>query len=176
MSGASVLRAMTLGVALLATAAVAVAQDAWHTMTGPDQSFTVELPAAPKYTPTQLSGPASTTYTMHQYQLEKGEAAFIVQYIVYPAGIDVSNPQHNLQSGLNASGKTMEGGKWGSIKFVKHGTLPAADAVGIADGNDVRSYSVVKGRQLATLIYVGPKGSARSPDVERFIASLKLGA
>ena len=92
---ASGLLAATLGAALLALAGLAAAQEAWHTMTGPERSFTADLPAAPKYTPTQLATPAGVAYTMHQYQLEQGQTAFIVQYVLFPKDVDVSNPQQS---------------------------------------------------------------------------------
>jgi hypothetical protein len=33
----------------------------------------------------------------------------------------------------------------------------------------------MKGRQIITLTYAGPAGSARSADADRFIASLRIG-
>jgi len=33
----------------------------------------------------------------------------------------------------------------------------------------------MKGRQIVTLPYAGPPGSAKSPDVDRFMASLRVG-
>jgi len=38
----------------------------------------------------------------------------------------------------------------------------------------VRSYMVLKGRQLFTLVHIGAAGSAVSPETERFVASLKI--
>jgi hypothetical protein len=52
--------------------------------------------------------------------------------------------------------------------------LPAADAVGAREGAEIRSYSVLRGRQLFTLIYVGAPGTAKAADAERFVASLKV--
>src|SRR4029079_7893211 len=49
-SPGSGLRAAVLGMAFTALAGLASAQEAWHTMTGPEQTFTADLPATPKYT------------------------------------------------------------------------------------------------------------------------------
>jgi hypothetical protein len=44
-SRTSGLRAIVLGITLVALAGVASAQEAWQTMTGPEQAFTADLPA-----------------------------------------------------------------------------------------------------------------------------------
>jgi hypothetical protein len=168
--------AAALGAVLFALAGTALAQEPWHTMTGPDRTFTAELPAAPKYTPTQVATPAGVAYTMHQYQLEQAETAFIVQSVLYPKDVNISNPQMVLQSSLERTAKSMDGGKWTSIDWIKQAGGTAVEAVGLRGGSELRSYSVLKGRQLYIMIYIGPPGTARSTDADRFIASLKLGS
>jgi hypothetical protein len=153
---------------------VAQAPD-WYKVTGPEGAFTAELPAAPKYSSAQVATASGSLYTLHQYLLEHGEAAFIVQTAIYPDDINVSNPRVNLQGGLDSLAKSMEGQKWASIDWVKHQGLTASDAVGQRNGLTIRSYSVMKGRQVFTLIYAGTPGSANSADVNRFVASLRVG-
>ncbi len=147
----------------------------WHTMTGPDRSFTADLPAAPKYTTTPMKTSAGSGYSMHQYLLELGAVAYVVQTAVYPADVNVSNHKANLQGGLDNAAKNMEGGKWASVGWVTHQGLTAVDAIGVRGEHAIRSFSVMKGRQIVTLTYAGPPGSARSPDVDRFVASLRVG-
>ena len=172
--GSGLLSAM-LGAALFALAGAASAQEAWHTMAGPEKSFTADLPAEPKYTTAQSSTPAGVAYTMHQYQLDRGASAYVVQFVIYPKDVNVSDHQRVLQSALDRTAKDMDGGKWGSANIVKLQGATAVDAVGLREGSEIRSYSVLKGRQLYTLLHIGVPGSARSPDAERFIASLKIG-
>jgi hypothetical protein len=166
--------AAVLALLALLSAAVAPAQEAWHIMTGPEQSFTADLPAAPKYTAQQMKTGTGSLYTMHQYVLERGEVAFVVQTATYPSDINVANPRNNLQGGLDNAAKNMEGGKWASVDWVAHQGLTAVDAVGVRGGHAIRSYSVMKGRQIVTLTYAGPAGTARADDVNRFVASLRL--
>ena len=166
--------AAALWIVIVALCGTASAQDAWHTLTGPERKFTADMPAAPKYTATQMKTGSGSPYTMHQYLLEQGDAAFVVQSAIYPQDVDVSNPQANLQGGLNNAAKNMEGNKWASVDWVKHQGLAAVDAVGARSGHEIRSYSVMKGRQIFTLTYAGPVGTARSANVNRFVASLKL--
>ena len=147
----------------------------WHTMTGPDRSFTADLPAAPNYTATPMRTSAGSGYTMHQYLLEQGPVAYVVQTAVYPADVNVSNHRANLQGGLDNAAKNMEGGKWASIGWLTHQGLTAVDAVAVRGEHAIRSFSVMKGRQIVTLTYAGPAGSARSADVDRFVASLRIG-
>jgi len=148
---------------------------AWHTVTGPDNSPIAELPAAPTYTSSRVATSTGSLYTLHQYLLEQGDAAYIVQTAVYPEDINVANPRVNLQGGLDNLAKGMEGAKWGSVDWVMHQGMTAADAVGARSGHAIRSFSAMKGRQVFTLIYAGMPGTARSADVNRFIASLRVG-
>jgi hypothetical protein len=147
----------------------------WHTMTGPDRSFTADLPAEPKYTTTPMKTSGGSGYVMHQYLLELGAVAYVVQTAVYPADVNVSNHKVNLQGGLDNAAKNMEGGKWTSIDWLTHQGSVASDAVGSREGNAIRSFSVMKGRQIFTLTYAGPPGTARSADVNRFVGSLRVG-
>jgi hypothetical protein len=147
----------------------------WHTMTGPERSFTADLPAEPKYTATQMRTAAGSGYIMHQYLLEQGDVAYVVQTATYPADVNVANHRANLLGGLDNAAKNMEGGKWANIGWLTHQGLTAVDAVGARGSNAIRSYSVMKGRQIFTLTYAGPAGSAHSADVNRFVASLRIG-
>ena len=88
--------------------------------------------------------------------------AYVVQTAVYPADVNVSNHRANLQGGLDNAAKNMEGGKWASVGWTTHQGLTAVDAVGVRESHAIRSYSVMKGRQIVTLTYAGPAGSARS--------------
>jgi hypothetical protein len=150
------------------------AEEAWQTMTGSDMSFTVELPAAPDHTTRELRTGAGAPYTMHQYLVDRGDLAYVVWSATYPAEVNVATPRANLQGGLDNAAKNMEGGRWASIDWVTHQGHVAVDAVGVRRGKTIRSFSVLKGRQIVTLNYAGPIGSAQSPDATRFIGSLKL--
>jgi hypothetical protein len=68
----------------------------------------------------------------------------------------------------------MEGAKWVTVDWVTHQGLTATDAVGARSGHAIRSFSVMKGRQVFTLIYAGAPGTARSADVNRFVGSLRI--
>lgn len=163
-----------LALVVLFLAHAAAAEDAWHTMTAVEKAFTADLPEGPKYTAVQMKSGQGVPYTMHQYLLEKGEIAYVVQTAVYPKDVNVAAPQTNLQAGLDNAAKGMEGGKWTSVDWVKHQGFAASDAIGLRSGHAIRSFSVMKGQRIVTLTYAGPPDTARSPDVERFIKSLKL--
>ena len=180
-------------VSVLAAIALVLAQDAgaqntaptsegaapapaqWQTVAGSNRGFSADMPAAPKYSSVQMKTAAGSVYTMHQYLLEQGNVAFVAQTAAYPDDVNVSNPRANLQGGLDNAAKNMEGGKWISIDWLTHQGLVASDAVGSKGGNAIRSISVMKGRQIFTLTYAGPPGTARSADVNRFVGSLRVG-
>jgi len=171
--------AVLFGAAFLVWAGGTGAQalEDWHTLTGPDRSFTAELPSAPKYTATPMKTGTGAAYTMHQYMVEAGDIAYVVQTATYPSDVDISKPRENLQGGLTNAAKNMDGGKWASVDWeTKKGKkgLTAYDAVGMRKGLAVRSYSAMKGRRIVTLTYAGPAGTARSPDADHFITSLSI--
>ena len=147
----------------------------WHTVTGPDHSFTADLPAAPTYTTIPMRTSAGSGYTMHQYLLEQGPVAYVIQSSTYPADVDVTRHRVNLQVGLDGAAKNIDGGKWASLDWVTHQGLTGVDAIGKRGDHAIRTFSVMKGRQIVTLSYAGPAGSARSGDVDRFVASLRVG-
>jgi hypothetical protein len=147
----------------------------WHKLSGPEQSFSADMPAAPNYTANEMRTAAGSSYTMHQYLLEQGEVAYVAQTAVYPSDVNVSNHRTNLQGGLDNAAKNMEGGKWASIGWGTYQGLTSVDAIGERGSHAIRSFSVMKGRQIFTLTFAGPSGSARSPDAERFMTSLRIG-
>ena len=186
-------QALRWWVSVLAAIALVLAQDAgaqntaptsegrapapaqWQTVAASDRSFSADMPAAPQYKPVPMKTAAGSVYTMHQYLLEQGSVAFVAQTAVYPDDVNVSNPRANLQGGLDNAAKNMEGGKWASVGWVTHQGLTGVDAVGVRGEHAIRSFSVMKGRQIFTLTYAGTPGTARSADVNRFIASLRVG-
>jgi len=171
---ALVVMTLVVGRSALGQGQGATGEAQWHTITGPDKSFTADMPAAPKYTATQMKTGAGTMYTMHQYLLEQGDVAYVVQSAVYPTEVNVTNPRANLQGGLDNAAKNMEGGKWGSVDWVTYQGQTGVSATGVRGGHAIRSFSVLKGRQIFTLTYAGPAGTAQSPDVARFVNSLRV--
>jgi hypothetical protein len=157
-----------------AAAAPVAAEASWHTITGPQGSFTAALPAAPRYTTAEMKTATGSSYMLHQYLLEHAGAAYIVQSATYPDDINVANPRANLQGGLDNLAKGMEGAKWASVDWITLQGSTAVDAIGTRGGHAIRSFSAMKGSQMFTLIYAGTPGTARSDDVNRFVASLHV--
>ena len=147
----------------------------WHLVKGPyGSSFTVEMPAAPKYSAEQLITDGGSTYTLHNYMFEDGDRVFAVGTSFLPSDVHVSNPRINIQSGLSRGTKNLTGSEWRQIEWVEHRGLPAAEVFGRRGAYELRSYSLMKGRQLFTLMYSGPAGTTRSPDAEQFMNSLTV--
>jgi hypothetical protein len=169
-----VVLAWALSAGAFALAEDSIAQAQWHTLTGSEKSFTVELPGEAQYTASELRTGAGAPYTMHQYVLEQGDLAFVVQTALYPDEVDLANPRANLQGGLDNTAKNMEGGRWASVDWATQQGHPAVGAVGVCKGRAVRSFSVLAGRRIVALTYAGPPGTANAPDVDRFIGSLKI--
>jgi hypothetical protein len=69
----------------------------------------------------------------------------------------------------------MKDGKWDSVDWITHQDLLAVEAIGVHTGGlAIRSFTIMKGRQLTTLTYAGPAGTAKGTDVTRFMKSLIL--
>lgn len=145
-----------------------------QTVAGSNRGFSADMPAAPKYSSVQMKTAAGSVYTMHQYLLEQGNVAFWCRRRPIPTMSTCPTPEPTCR-GLDNAAKNMEGGKWISIDWLTHQGSVASDAVGSREGNAIRSFSVMKGRQIFTLTYAGPPGTARSADVNRFVGSLRVG-
>ncbi|RTL70591.1 MAG: hypothetical protein EKK41_12255 [Hyphomicrobiales bacterium] len=167
------LSAVVAGMLALGFALPAHAEGDWQTVKTEDKAIETELPAPPKYEAVQLLSGQGFPYIMHQYVAEADVRVFQVQTAVYPKDVYIT-PQVNIQGGLDAAAKSLEGGKWANVNWTRHQGLVAADAVGSRAGQEIRMFSLLKGMRLVTLTYVGPPETARSEPVERFIKSLKV--
>ena len=153
----------------------ALPQPSWHTVAGPDSSFTAEMPAAPDYSNRNVRTAAGSVYILHQYLLERGNDAYVIQTAVYPEDVKVTSPRANLQGGLDEAAKVMDGGKWASIDWGTRQGLMTVEAIGARGSNVVRTLSTMKGRQIFSLTFTGPSADVRSSDVDRFLASFRIG-
>jgi hypothetical protein len=169
----------SLPLALLLAGGVAFAQAQWSRIVVQPGKFSVEMPPSQRYEqryeqkPMQAAG--GGRYTMHQYVVERGGRAFVVQGATYPWSVDVSNPRVNLQAGLDSAARELDGSAWAEVKWLDLQGLVAFDAVGRKGDVVFRSYSAMSGSDFVTLTYAGPVGTERAPEVERFVSSLKLG-
>jgi hypothetical protein len=149
----------------------AAAQEAWHTLTVADGSFTVELPRPPRY-----MAALSATGTMDSYLVElDGDRTYLVAAVFVPQGIDTSKHRLVLERGVEDAATRMESGKFAKVEWKKHQGAQAFDAIGrTRSGRELRTYGVIKGKRLVILTYASAPGTAYSADVNRFIASLRI--
>lgn len=149
---------------------------AWQKVTGPDGTFTIEMPAAPQYTATPVARTAThAAFTLHQYVciVEAPQRLFLVTTSISPDA-DAEIPLKNLQAAVDTRATIMDGGRWISVTSMKHQGLPAIEAIGLSKGIAYRQLWVVRGRQEVTTTYGGPDGTVRSEDANRFFASLNI--
>lgn len=146
---------------------------AWQKVTGPDGTFTIEMPAAPQYTATPVARTAThAAFTLHQYVciVEAPQRLFLVTTSISPD----ADATLNLQAGVDTGATIMDGGRWISVTSMKHQGLTAIEAIGISKGIAYRRLWVVRGRQEISATYGGPDGTVRSEDANRFFASLNI--
>lgn len=150
-------------------------KDGWQTNQTRDFSFTFEMPGAPRHLAVaRKTRDKGTPFTADRYVLDLGPRAFTVETVVYPSDVDTSNPQINLQNALNAEAKENEGGTWRRISWLKFQGRDAYDAVGNRKKFEIRHRSMLIDQRIIILSYSGPPDSAASPDVDRFMLSLRL--
>lgn len=148
----------------------------WKSVNGHDPSFTAEMPSVPDYSEQAMKSlhGTGTAYTSHKYFIDQGSVAYIIMTANFPADVVVSVPKENIQSAIDGIAKSLNEGKWTSVSWVDHDGLVAVDALGIQGEVELRYYAVMKDSQFFSLIYGGPPGTAKTPDVDRFLHSLKI--
>lgn len=142
---------------------------AWQKLSGFNDTFTIEMPAVPVYTASPAKTNTDVAYTQHLYAVDAGARAFICITAIYPPEVD-----SNLQAALDGTAKGLGIGKWTSVTWTKHQGLPAVEAIVLKDGNEFRTLWVLRGNQRFGVMYIGPDGTARSEDANRFISSLNI--
>ena len=153
------------------------AQSTWYAVRGPDHAFIVDMPGEPVYKLIDTVSPGGTKFVYHSYSLDDRRLSFVAQTALYPADVDVRQPKLNLQSVLDDLAQRLAGGKWTKIDWREVSGAPAAESIGsVPGGSLLRQLVLLKGRRYVSLACLGPADSLRTPEVERFFKSLRLGA
>ncbi len=146
----------------------------WAAISGPDGSFTAEMPAFPQYQERAEKSPAGTAYTLRSYVLFESSRSFLIQTLTEPQDVDMSNPEALLQRRVEMGARSLDGGKWTNISWKRAQDFISVEVVGNFNRRDARSYYVIKGHQRFYVVYNGPAGTAQSSDVNHFINSLVI--
>jgi hypothetical protein len=152
-------------------------QSVWYAVRGPDNAFIVDMPGEPIYKVIDTVSAGGTKFVYHSYSFDYRGLSFVAQTALYPADVDVRQPKLNLQSVLDDRAQRLAGGKWTKIDWREALGAPAAESIGsVAGGGTLRQLVLLKGRRYVSLACLGPADSLRTPEVERFFKSLRLGA
>jgi len=152
-------------------------QSVWYAVRGPDNAFIVDMPGEPIYKVIDTVSAGGTKFVYHSYSLDYRGLSFAAQTALYPADVDVRQPRLNLQFVLDDRAQRLAGGKWTKVDWREVSGAPAAESTGsVAGDNVLRQLVLLKGRRYVSLACLGPADSLRTPDVERFFKSLRLGA
>lgn len=147
----------------------------WYKQVGPAAIFTIEMPGQPGYRLEKRKSGDGTWFDYYTYLWEKEARTFVIQTASYPSDVDVSNPEANLKSALDASERYLENKVWDNVSWLQIQGSPAVEAVGkLNERFEQRSLFVLRGREIYTLGYTGRLGSSRSADANRFFGSLRI--
>lgn len=76
--------------------------NSWKEFNSVEGAFKISLPTIPTHETNSISIPnTNITGTVELYSSEKGDSTYFIQAIRYNGGIDVSNPQANLEGAFN---------------------------------------------------------------------------
>ncbi len=151
-----------------------LSQSNWQTVTGPDGSFTLELPGAATYKTLAKTSAKGSPYTTDQYSFDQDDKAYLFQSTLHPADVNLSDTRASHQAYLDAYAEALVGGKWDNVEWSKRQGYDGIEAIG-TDGNfSVRILSIIAGQHAFDLSYYGPLGTAQSDEVNRVFASLKI--
>jgi hypothetical protein len=73
-----------------------LAGSAWRTLTGANESFTIEIPGESKYTAVLVTTASGEEFLMHLYLVEVDACVYAAQTAVYPPSVDVLDPRRIL--------------------------------------------------------------------------------
>jgi hypothetical protein len=172
-------RRIFFAVPLLALPARAFAQrlqipTQWYGVEVEDNLFTVQMPGVPDHRVVSDVTPRGARFQLHSYSIEADGFSYVAQSAIYPG--DVKADAHAiLQAALDGRTAGLAGGKWSRVDWRTVQGASAVDSTGTVKGGAVlRQLVLLKGRTFVSLAFLGPAGSATSPQAERFFTSLKL--
>lgn len=159
-------------------------QPAWRTVGGDHDTFTIDMPAAPSYSTRveRVEDTGRAKYDITIYSLGAGvrDHNFFADTAFFPIEMDYLSDRTRilmwmvfLEKALKSN--NLDGRQWSNIKWTNHQGRPAVDlTTSVSGGKEVRFFITFQGRQMFSLCYSGPTGSAGWSDVDRFIGSLRI--
>jgi hypothetical protein len=149
--------------------------EVWYGVQVEDNVFVVQMPGIPDHRIVDDVSAGGTRFQLHSYSLEAGGFSYVAQSALYPGDVDAGNPRVILQAALDSRARSLDGGKWSKVEWRTVAGAAAVESIGpVRGGSELRELAVLKGRRFVSLAFLGPAGSANSPEAERFFRSLKL--
>ncbi|MBS0519988.1 MAG: hypothetical protein JSR90_14945 [Proteobacteria bacterium] len=149
--------------------------DTWYGVEVEDNVFVVQMPGVPDHRIVSDVSAGGTRFQLHSYSLEAGGFSYVAQSALYPGDVNTSDPRTILQAALDGRARGLDGGKWSKVEWRTIMGAAAVESIGpVRGGNELRELTMLKGRRFVSLAFLGPAGSANSPQAERFFRSLKL--
>jgi hypothetical protein len=145
----------------------------WYVVQADDNALTFEMPDVPDHRLINDVSARGTPFVLHSYSLDHGGNSFVAQTALYPADVDTRQPKTVLQASLDARAQKLAGGKWSTTTWRAIDGATAVESTGaLANGSQLRQFSVLKGQRFVSLAFLGP--SVTGPDADRFFRSLKI--
>lgn len=160
------------GAAAQAAASASNASDQWREFRSEQDSFLISLPGTPTISARRIPNSEST---QTNFLVERGEIAFLVSVITFPAGGGPKSPDEAYFKRLVDNYAEGSRSKLRSTRTVQMAGYPGME--GLTDGESNVSHMVdvtAIADRVYLLVYVGVKGQEQGADAVRFRDSFKL--
>jgi hypothetical protein len=145
----------------------------WYAVKAEGNAFTVEMPEVPDHRLINDASARGTPFVLHSYSLDHGGNSYVAQTALYPADVDTRQPKVVLQTALDDRALRLSGRKWSTTNWREIDGATAVESTGaLANGQQLRQLSVLKGQRFISLAFLGP--TVMGPDADRFFRSLKI--
>lgn len=149
--------------------------NSWKEFNSVEGSFKISLPTIPTHVTNVANIPNSNvTGTVELYTSTKGDSTYFIQAIRYNGGIDISNPQANLEGAFNGRASEIPNHKVISSKFGNFISNDSLDYLVQSDNYYIYGKMILVNQRMYALEMACKMDKCSTSDYQTFINSFQL--
>lgn len=149
--------------------------NSWKEFNSVEGAFKVSLPTVPTHQTNSVNIPnTNITGTVELYSSEKGDSTYFIQAIRYAGGIDVSNPQANLEGAFNGRASEIPNHKVISSKFGNFISNDSLDYLVQSDKYYIYGKMILVDQRMYSLEMACEMDKCSTTNYQTFINSFQL--